>query len=97
MFRSLRGGVFWSILLTSLTFALVPGLNPENAKLRNFWTIVLLQAAFFLESLLTHTNGLAAPHRNSFCHEHFQYIYLGIWIIGFWKTWGCKVLFTATR
>ncbi|WP_259392042.1 CPBP family intramembrane glutamic endopeptidase [Paenibacillus thiaminolyticus] len=61
MFRSLRGGVFWSILLTSLTFALVHGLNPEMLNYGIFGPLYYLQGAFFLGIVAYHTNGLAAP------------------------------------
>ncbi|WP_256124079.1 CPBP family intramembrane glutamic endopeptidase [Paenibacillus chitinolyticus] len=61
MFRSLRGGVFWSILLTSLTFALIHGLNPEMLNYGIFGPLYYLQGAFFLGVVAYHTNGLAAP------------------------------------
>ncbi|MGW9124233.1 CPBP family glutamic-type intramembrane protease [Paenibacillus chitinolyticus] len=61
MFRSLRGGVFWSISLTSLTFALIHGLNPEMLNYGIFGPLYYLQGAFFLGIVAYHTNGLAAP------------------------------------
>ncbi|SEG59458.1 CPBP family intramembrane glutamic endopeptidase [Paenibacillus sp. UNC499MF] len=61
MFRSLRGGVFWSILLTSLPFALVHGLNPEMLNYGIFGPLYYLQGAFFLGVVAYCTNGLAAP------------------------------------
>ncbi|MEC0245391.1 CPBP family intramembrane metalloprotease [Paenibacillus chitinolyticus] len=61
MFRSLRGGVFWSIFLTSLTFALIHGLNPEMLNYGIFGPLYYLQGAFFLGIVAYYTNGLAAP------------------------------------
>lgn len=61
MFRSLRGGVFWSIFLTSLTFAVVHGLNPEMLNYGIFGPLYYLQGAFFLGIVAYQTNGLAAP------------------------------------
>ena len=61
MFRSLRGGVFWSIFLTSLIFALVHGLNPEMLNYGIFGPLYYLQGAVFLGIVAYQTNGLAAP------------------------------------
>ncbi|WP_254635212.1 CPBP family intramembrane glutamic endopeptidase [Paenibacillus sp. GbtcB18] len=61
MFRALRGGVFWSIFLTSLIFALVHGLNPEMLNYGIFGPLYYLQGAFFLGIVAYQTNGLAAP------------------------------------
>lgn len=61
MFRSLKGGVFWSILVTSLTFALIHGLNPEMLNNGIFGPLYYLLGAFFLGFVAYHTNGLAAP------------------------------------
>ncbi|MGE6226477.1 CPBP family intramembrane glutamic endopeptidase [Paenibacillus chitinolyticus] len=61
MFRSLRGGVFWSIFLTSLTFAVVHGLNPEMLNYGIFGPLYYLQGAYFLGIVAYQTNGLAAP------------------------------------
>lgn len=61
MFRSLRGGVFWSIFVTSLTFALIHGFNPEMLSYGIFGPLYYLLGAFFLGIVAYHTNGLAAP------------------------------------
>ncbi|MCM3340331.1 CPBP family intramembrane metalloprotease [Paenibacillus sp. MER TA 81-3] len=61
MFRSLRGGVFWSISVTSLTFALIHGFNPEMLSYGIFGPLYYLLGAFFLGIVAYHTNGLAAP------------------------------------
>lgn len=61
MFRSLRGGAFWSIFLTSLTFALIHGFNPEMLSYGIFGPLYYLLGAFFLGIVAYHTNGLAAP------------------------------------
>ncbi|MEC0307527.1 CPBP family intramembrane metalloprotease [Paenibacillus lautus] len=61
MFRSLRGGAFWSILITSLTFTLVHGFNPEMLSYGIWGPLYYLLGAFFLGVVTYHTNGLAAP------------------------------------
>ncbi|WP_098741776.1 CPBP family intramembrane glutamic endopeptidase [Paenibacillus sp. EZ-K15] len=61
MFRSLRGGVFWSIFITSLIFALIHGVNPEMLNYGIFGPLYYLLGAFFLGIVAYHTNGLAAP------------------------------------
>ena len=61
MFRSLRGGVFWSIFVTSLIFALIHGFNPEMLSYGIFGPLYYLLGAFFLGIVAYHTNGLAAP------------------------------------
>lgn len=61
MFRSLRGGAFWSIFITSLIFALIHGFNPEMLNYGIFGPLYYLLGAFFLGIVVYHTNGLAAP------------------------------------
>ncbi|REK75774.1 CPBP family intramembrane glutamic endopeptidase [Paenibacillus paeoniae] len=61
MFRSLKGGVFWSIFVTSLTFALVHGFNPEMLNYGVWGPLYYLLGAFFLGIVAYRTNGLAAP------------------------------------
>jgi membrane protease YdiL (CAAX protease family) len=61
MFRSLKGGAFWSIFITSLTFALVHGFNPEMLSYGIWGPLYYLMGAFFLGIVAYHTNGLAAP------------------------------------
>ncbi|WP_232436738.1 CPBP family intramembrane glutamic endopeptidase [Paenibacillus senegalimassiliensis] len=61
MFRSLRGGVFWSILVTSLFFALLHGFNPEMLHYGIYGPLYYLLMALFLGVVAYHTNSLAAP------------------------------------
>ncbi|MGJ0441234.1 CPBP family intramembrane metalloprotease [Paenibacillus polysaccharolyticus] len=61
MFRSLRGSAFWSILVTSLIFALLHGFNPEMLHYGIFGPLYYLLVALFLGIVAYHTNGLAAP------------------------------------
>ncbi|WP_188592210.1 CPBP family intramembrane glutamic endopeptidase [Paenibacillus silvae] len=61
MFRSSRGGVFGSILVTSLIFALLHGFNPEMLRYGVFGPLYYVLAAFFLGIIAYRTNGLAAP------------------------------------
>nr|WP_240036709.1 CPBP family intramembrane glutamic endopeptidase [Paenibacillus amylolyticus] len=61
MFRSLRGGAFWSIFVTSLIFALLHGFNPEMLHYGIFGPLYYMLAALFLGIVAYHTNGLAAP------------------------------------
>lgn len=61
MFRSSRGGVFGSILVTSLIFALLHGFNPEMLRYGVFGPLYYVLAAFFLGIVAYRTNGLAAP------------------------------------
>ncbi|RXZ83096.1 CPBP family intramembrane metalloprotease [Paenibacillaceae bacterium] len=77
MFRSLKGGAFWSICITSLTFALIHGYNPEMLSYGIWGPLYYLLGAFFLGIVAYHTNGLAAPIGIHFATNLFNFTIWG--------------------
>jgi len=77
MFRSLKNGAFWSILISSLTFALVHGYNPEMLSNGIWGPLYYLVGAIFLGIVAYHTNGLAAPIGIHFATNLFNFTIWG--------------------
>ncbi|MFF2017056.1 CPBP family intramembrane glutamic endopeptidase [Paenibacillus sp. NPDC058177] len=77
MFRSLKGGAFWSIFISSLTFALVHGLNPEMLSNGIWGPLYYLMGAFFLGIVAYRTNGLAATTGIHFATNIFNFTIWG--------------------
>ncbi|GGG51926.1 hypothetical protein GCM10010918_00740 [Paenibacillus radicis (ex Gao et al. 2016)] len=79
MFRSIKGGAFWSVFISSLTFAIVHGLNPEMMNYGIWGPLYYLIGAFFLGFVAYYTNGIAATIGIHFATNIFN---MTIWAYG---------------